>query len=708
MNTFPTESQKQSMLSQNIYITGADRNSGKSIIMLAMMEMLTGYAGKIGFFRPIIHSGDNKDDLIQFITHRYQPDIPYDAMYGCKSDQARELVAAEQSDELHKIILGKYRALKAQCDFVLCIGSDYRHGDSIFEFDFNAEVANNLDCQMMPVMHGADQDNIQILNNLAHLKHILHEHDSDVLAVVINSVEPKQLEPLRALLSHHSEFPIYIVPIELSLEKPSMGNIAHALGAKMLSSDIKALGREIYQYKVAAMLVPDFLEYVETGDLIITPGDRADIILASLMAYHSTNYPQISGLLLTGDQEPARQVQTLIDGLGDLPFAVLGIHHDTFTTAMQVAEIPARLHSADDRKIAKALGLVESNIDMNELRQRLRSHVTHKMTPLMFEYDLIQRAKAKKQHIVLPEGTEERILRAAEILLLRDVVKITLLGNEAEIRQKIQSLALKLTDVEIIDPMTSELRPLFAQAYFEARKHKNIVYATAFDLMADVSYFGTLMIHLGFADGMVSGAVHSTQHTIRPAFEIIKTKPGAAIVSSVFFMCLEDQVLVYGDCAVNPDPNAEELANIAISSADTAKMFNIEPRVAMLSYSTGDSGKGEAVDKVREAVKIAKKLRPDLKLEGPMQYDAAVDFGVAQTKLPGSEVAGHATVFIFPDLNTGNNTYKAVQRSSGAIAVGPVLQGLNKPVNDLSRGCTVPDIVNTVIITAIQAQEGAT
>ena len=705
MNTATAETNPPSMLSQSIYITGADRNSGKSIIMLAIMEMLTGYAGKIGFFRPIIHSGDYKDDLIQFITYRYQPDIPYEAMYGCKSDQARELVANEQSDELHKLILGKYRALKAQCDYVLCIGSDYSHGETIFEFDFNAEVANNLDCRMMPVIHGADQDNIQILNNLAHLKHILNEHDSDVLAVVINSVAPQQIEPLRALLSHPGDFPIYVVPVELSLEKPSMGNILHALAAKMFSNDKKALGREIHQYKVAAMLVPDFLDYLETGDLIITPGDRSDIILACLMAYHSSNYPQISGLVLTGNQEPGRQVQTLIAGLGDLPFAVLGAESDTFTTAMRVSQIPARLHSGDDRKIAKALGLVENNIDMNELRQRLRSNVTHKMTPLMFEYDLLQRAKAKKQHIVLPEGTEERILRAAEILLLRDVVKITLLGNEAEIRQKIQSLALKLDNVNIIDPMTSELRPLFAQAYYEARKHKNIVYATAFDLMADVSYFGTLMIHLGFADGMVSGAVHSTQHTIRPAFEIIKTKPGATIVSSVFFMCLEDQVLVYGDCAVNPDPTAQELADIAISSADTAKSFNIEPKVAMLSYSTGDSGKGEAVDKVREAVKIAKSLRPDLKLEGPMQYDAAVDFGVAQTKLPGSEVAGHATVFIFPDLNTGNNTYKAVQRSSGALAVGPILQGLNKPVNDLSRGCTVPDIVNTVIITAIQAQE---
>jgi phosphate acetyltransferase len=575
----------------------------------------------------------------------------------------------------------------------------------MFEFDFNAQVANNLDCVMLPVMPAGEMDNLQILNNLASLKHELNEHDNDVLAVVINGVDFKQIETLRSTLRHPESFPIYVVPAEPSLEKPTIGNIAHALGAKMFTTDNSALGREVYHYKVAAMLVPDFLDYVQAGDLIITPGDRSDIILASLLTYHSANYPQIAGLLLTGHQEPGPQVKALIDGLGDLPFAVLGVDSDTFTTAMQVSQVPARLHSQDDRKIAKALGLVESNVDIPELRYRLLSQVTHKMTPLMFEYDLLQRAKAKKQHIVLPEGNEERILRAAEILLLRDVVKITLLGNEAEIRQKIQALALKLPDVDVIDPMTSELRPLFAQSYYEVRKHKNIVYATAFDLMADVSYFGTLMIHLGFADGMVSGAVHSTQHTIRPAFEIIKTKPGTSIVSSIFFMCLEDRVLVYGDCAVNPNPNAEELAAIAISAADTAKMFNIEPRVAMLSYSTGDSGKGESVDKVREAVKIAQALRPDLKLEGPMQYDAAVDLGVAKTKLPGSEVGGQASVFIFPDLNTGNNTYKAVQRSSGAIAVGPILQGLNKPVNDLSRGCTVPDIVSTVIITAIQAQE---
>ena len=291
-------------------------------------------------------------------------------------------------------------------------------------------------------------------------------------------------------------------------------------------------------------------------------------------------------------------------------------------------------------------------------------------------------------------------------MILRGICDITLLGNHDEIRRKINALGLSLGDVKIIDPASSDLRKQFADAYFEARKHKGISPDMAFDTMSDVSYFGTMMVQLGYADGMVSGSVHTTAHTIRPALEFVKTRPGISIVSSVFFMCLADQVLVYGDCAINPEPTAEQLADIAVSSAETARAFGIEPRIAMLSYSTGESGKGPEVDKLRTATKIAREHRPDLMIEGPIQYDAAVDSDVAKVKLPKSEVAGHATVFIFPDLNAGNNAYKAVQRSANALAIGPVLQGLNKPVNDLSRGATVPDIVNTIAITAIQAQSG--
>ncbi|MCW9047663.1 MAG: phosphate acetyltransferase [Gammaproteobacteria bacterium] len=696
----------------NIYITGAERGSGKSVIMLAMMEMLSGHSDNVGFFRPIILTsdtltGDKKDELIELISHRYQLPWSYESMYGCTDTEARRLLSDENYDELLKRILDKYHKLQSQCDYVICVGSDYKGDESIFEFDFNAEVANNLGCLLMPVIQGSGRTNQQIIDAFASLNHDIKENKAKLLAVVVNSVDSRQINDLRTYFARkdNSAFPVYVVASEPSLEKPSIGDILRELNARLLSNNIDTLNHQVDNYKVAAMLVPDFLQYLEQGDLIITPGDRSDIILASLMAFHSKNYPQISGILLTGKQEPAPQVKLLIDGLGELPFSVLSVDTDTFTSAINVTRVHAQLHAKNERKIVTALALVEDSINMQTLKQRLLTTSTQSVTPLMFEYKLLQRAKTNSQHIVLPEGEEDRILKAAEILLLRGAVTLTLLGNKEKIEQKILSMGLQLQAINIIDPQLSELRELFAKTYYELRKHKGVSYEMSYDLMHDVSYFGTMMVHLGYTDGMVSGAIHTTQHTIRPAFEIIKTRADTSIVSSVFFMCLADRVLVYGDCAVNPNPDATQLADIAISSADTARMFNISPRIAMLSYSTGESGKGEAVEKVRRAVKIAKKLRPELILEGPMQYDAAVDCGVGNTKLPGSQVAGQANVLIFPDLNTGNNTYKAVQRSSGAIAIGPILQGLNKPVNDLSRGCTVTDIVNTVVITAIQAQE---
>ncbi len=694
------------MNKQNIYITGAEQGSGKSIIMLAMMDMLSGSAGKTGFFRPIIDTEEDKDELIELIRHRYAVDIPYEAMFGCHQEEAQTLIEQNKYHELLKRILTKYRLLSEQCEHVLCVGPDYGLNNALFEFDFNAEVANNLGCLLMPVIQGRGRTHRQLVDVMSRINHAIREFDCDLLAAVINGVTHEQVESLNARFGHQhdSEFPVYVVALEPSLHKPSIGNVVRQLDAVVLSSDEQTLSRYIGQYKIAAMQIPDFLAHIEEGDFIITPSDRADIILSCYMAHTSNHYPQISGLLLTGGKPVAPEVAKLFSGLTEIPFSVLSVATDTFTSTMNVQSVRAKLNSQDDSKIAAVLGLVESHLNFDELRQRLKRQDSHRVTPLMFEYEQIQRAKANSQHIVLPEGAEERVLRAAEILLLRKVVTITLLGNVDEIRQKINSLGLALDDVAIIDPLTSEQRNEYAAIYYELRKDKGITYDMAYDTMSDVSYYGTMMIHLGHADGMVSGAVHTTQHTIRPAFQIIKTRPTTSIVSSVFFMCLEDRVLVYGDCAVNPEPNAQQLADIAISAAETAMMFNIEPRVAMLSYSTGESGKGEAVDKVREAVTLAQASHPELILEGPMQYDAAVDMDVARTKLPDSKVAGQANVFIFPDLNTGNNTYKAVQRSSGALAIGPILQGLNKPVNDLSRGCTVADIVNTVVVTAVQAQ----
>ncbi|HEX6969378.1 MAG TPA: phosphate acetyltransferase, partial [Micromonosporaceae bacterium] len=367
--------------------------------------------------------------------------------------------------------------------------------------------------------------------------------------------------------------------------------------------------------------------------------------------------------------------------------------------------IEARLRADNPRKVEAALGAFESHVDTTELAGRLRVTRSERVTPLMFEHDLIDRARANRRRLVLPEGDDVRILHAAEILLRRGVADLTLLGNPDEIARRVREIGIDIGAAEIIDPVTSPWRERFAAEYARLRRHKGATVELAWDVVADPNYFGTLMVHLRQVDGMVSGAAHTTAATLRPAFEIIKTEPGVSIASSVFFMLLADRVLVYGDCAVNPDPDAAQLADIAISSAQTAARFGVDARVAMLSYATGTSGAGADVEKVAAATALVRERRPDLAVAGPIQYDAAIDPQVAATKLPGDPVAGRATVFIFPDLNTGNNTYKAVQRSAGAVAVGPVMQGLRRPVNDLSRGATVKDIVNTVAITAIQAAD---
>ena len=691
---------------QNLYIASAEPGSGKSVVVLGIMALLSGYARKVGFFRPLIAAGTERDPVIDLIASRYNLNFPYETMYGCTGETARELAASGRYSELLKCILDKFKALEKQCDLVLCAGTDFTGIASAFEFDFNVDVANNLGCLFMPVVNGHNKVTADIVDAVRVLLESLAERGCDSLAAIVNRVATNQVddvaEQLRRTAPH--DVPLYVVPEHAMLGKPTVGEIARALDARCISGEAESFHREVAHYKVAAMELPNFLDHIEDGSLIITPGDRADIILGSLLSDVSTTYPQIAGLLLTGDLEPAPQVQRLIEGLNKWPVPVMSVTTDTYVTAMKVSNVEGSVVPDNERKIAEAQGIMEAGIDNSELEKRLAVTRPARVTPLMFEHALIQRAKASRKHIVLPEGTDDRILRASEILILRGIVDVTLLGNPHEVRQKISTLGLALDEVNIVDPVESDVRKTYAQAYYELRRHKGISKEMAYDAMADVSYYGTMMVHHGDANGMVSGAAHTTQHTIRPAFEIIRTRPGCSIVSSVFLMCLEDRVLVYGDCAVNPNPNAEQLADIAISSAATAQMFGITPRIAMLSYSSGESGKGEAVDKVRNATHIARQLRPDLKIEGPIQYDAAVDASVAKSKMPDSDVAGQATVFIFPDLNTGNNTYKAVQRSADAVAIGPVLQGLNKPVNDLSRSCTVTDIVNTVAITAIQAQ----
>jgi phosphate acetyltransferase len=696
-------------MSRGLYIAGTEARNGKSVVVLALMEHLTGHGRKVGFFRPVIRTDDTEDSLIHLVRNRYSLKYPYDAMYGCTHDTARDLIITGKLNTLYTMILEKYKALEEQSDFLLCAGTDYSGVSEALEFDLNVHIANNLGCLILPVIKGYRKKPFQLAAYAQALVQSLHEQNSGIAAVIINRVIPEHTVQVAQELSaaYKDTVPVYVIPEHPVLGKPTVGEIASALNARWINRDDEGMDREVTHFKIAAMELPHFLDHLEDGSLIITPGDRADMILGSILSDASATYPRISGMLLSGNLKPAPQIERLIEGLSTAPVPVFMVETDTFTTAMNASNVPAVIVPGSKRKIAAALGVVEQNVNMTELEKEIAGMPSTGITPLMFEYELIKRAQSKKQHIVLPEGTDERILRAAEILLLRGVVEITFLGNPDEISHKIHTLGLSLEEAKIINPDTSEMRQTFADTYYSLRRHKGISEQMAYDAIADVNYFGTMMVYSGETDGMVSGAAHTTQQTIRPAFEIIRTRPGCSIVSSVFLMCLSDRVLVYGDCAVNPDPTAEQLADIAISSAETARMFGIVPRVALLSYSTGESGKGEDVEKVRKATHIAKKLRPDLKLEGPIQYDAAVDPGVARAKMPGSDVAGNATVLVFPDLNTGNNTYKAVQRSAKAIAIGPVLQGLRKPVNDLSRGCTVPDVVNTVAITAIQAQENS-
>lgn len=692
---------------KSLYIAGAEPGSGKSVVVLGMMEALSTVNRKTGFFRPVIPRNNRSDDLINLIASRYELPVSGEMLYGCTEETARALVAEGRYDDLLKLILGKYKLVEQHSDMVLCAGTDFTGLTSHLEFDFNADLANNLGSHMMPVITGHNRNLDETLDAVRVVQESLDDRGCEIMGLVVNRVASDHLDEVlhRAMQALPESQLVITLPEHPSLEKPTVGEIGKALGAECMCGDGAPLNQVVTHFKVAAMQVHDFLDHLDDGSLIITPGDRSDIILASLLADTSTAYPRISGLLLTGGQDPAPQIGRLLEDQIRNRVAILKVHTDTYETAMAASKVEATMLPGDERKIAAALGLFETRVDPEELLQRVRVRRSRRVTPLMFEFELIQKAKSQRRHIVLPEGIDERILRATEILLLRDVVDITLLGETERIQRRIKTMGLKLDHIDIIDPAHSPMLETYAHAYYELRKHKGISEEMAHDAMMDVSYFGTMMVHHDHAHGMVSGAVHTTQHTIRPGFEIIRTRPDALIVSSVFFMCLEDRVLVYGDCAVNPNPSADQLADIAVNSAVTAAAFGIEPRVAMLSYSTGESGKGEDVEKVREAVRIARERSPDLKLEGPIQYDAAVDASVARSKMPDSEVAGQATVFIFPDLNTGNNTYKAVQRSAGAVAIGPVLQGLNKPVNDLSRGCTVTDIVNTVAITAIQSQD---
>ncbi len=695
-------------MSKNLYITALEPKSGISLVALGVMEFLVRNLVRVAVFRPIVnmkHDADTKDDIIHLISTHYNLDLPYRQMYAYSFEEARALVADKQYDKLLEGVLERYNALENEYDFVLCLGTDFESDSSAFEFELNVEIANNLGSPVLMIANAYEGSIEGVVRSCQFAMESFEEKGANILSIIVNkapaSLQQEMLQSLRENLQQKIEH-IYSIPFEETLDRPTMVEIVKALDAKVIYGKAQ-LNRPVSRFVIAAMNLRNLLPRLANDNLIITSIDRIDIILGMLAAYRSSNMPNVGGIVLTGYLKPDKILRNLLKGMDDL-VPIIKVESDTFTTAMQIRAIHNTITPNSVLKIASGLGLFESHVDTSELRKKIVDYSMLVMTPKMFEFGLIKRAREHKQTIVLPEGEDERILRAAEILIHRDVVELILLGNVQTIKSKIVTLGLALSDIEIIDPVKSDFFDDYAETYFELRKHKGITPDNARDVMSEVNYFGTMMVYKGDADGMVSGAVHSTLNTVRPSLEFVKTKPGSTIMSSVFFMCLEDRVLAYGDCAVNPRPNAEQLAEIAIESSRTAVLFGIAPFVAMLSYSSGSSGIGEEVEKVKKATEIAHRLAPELLLEGPIQYDAAVDPTVAAAKMPDSKVAGRATVFIFPDLNTGNNTYKAVQRSAGAVAIGPIMQGLNKPVNDLSRGCVVTDIVNTVAITAIQAQ----
>ncbi|RLD33498.1 MAG: phosphate acetyltransferase [Bacteroidetes bacterium] len=696
-------------MSKNLYIAASEAEAGKSLIVLGMMNYISRHVTKVGFFRPFVKSADTWDDHIRLIHERFHLDFEYEEMYGMCNEEINRLIKEGDDDSIQTIILNKYKNLERKCDFVLIEGSDFKSHMSSYEFDFNIRVANNVGSPVVAVITGNDKNVVEVVNSVGLMKEMLAREGCTQLGTIVNRAKKRDVTSIKTLLDKDgkdSELNFVIPELDV-LQKVSIRQIFDQLEAELIYGDDDHLNFLVSDIKIAAMGLENVLKNISGGDLIVTPADRLDILTALSLTLISGNFPKISGLVLTGNIPANKEYMLLLKGLQQLPIIILKVACDTFTTAMRIDSIHPELMPENEQRIALALGHFEDYVDSKLLTEKVTIERSGVVTPLMFEYELFERARAARKHIVLPEGTDERVLKAADILLRRNVVDITLLGNEDEIRKKASEFRLNIDDAGIIDPYDNDLTREYASIYYKLRQHKGITKETAIDLMHDVSYLGTMMVYKGHADGMVSGATHTTQHTIRPAFEFVKTKPGVSIVSGAFFMCMKDRVLVYADCAVNPNPNSEQLADIAISSAETAMKFGIEPRIAMLSYSTGDSGKGTDVEKVRKATEIVRQQRPDLKTEGPIQYDAAIDISVARTKMPDSEVAGKATIFIFPDLNTGNNTYKAVQRSANAIAIGPVLQGLNKPVNDLSRGCLVKDIVNLVVITAIQAQDHA-
>jgi len=696
-------------MAKSVLIAAAEPGTGKSLVTIGLINALLYKAKKIGYFKPIINADprEKKDIHIETVINHFQLPLRYEDAFAFTRQEALQFIENESHGEMIDAIIARYKLSEETFDFTVMEGSDFSGEGVAIEFELNLLIAKNLCCPAILVVSGENKTVTQILNESLNFLHNFKDHDVQVLAMIVNKADPKQAKIVEEILSNHlpHDTILSVIPADPVLQNPTIKEIFENLNGKLLFGE-ESLDNPVDHFVTGAMQLPNFLNHIKENVLIVTPGDRGDIIIGSLQANLSSSYPKVAGIVLTAGTMPEEPVMRLIEGLHSV-VPILSVDIGTFQASTQIGGIKAKIAPGNTKKIILAIETFNKFVDISALDNSIITYQSDALTRHMFQYKLVTWAKQQMKTIVLPEGNDDRILKAASRIANQEIAHLILLGNPEEIADSAKRLAINIDPnyIQIIDPANSSRFDDYASTLFDLRKTKGMTIEMARDLMTDVSYFGTMMVFKGDADGMVSGADHTTQHTIRPALQFIKTKPGITTVSSVFFMCLEDRVCVFGDCAVNPNPTAEQLAEIAISSAETSQSFGLEPKVAMLSYSSGNSGAGEEVEKVRLATNIAKQKRPDLKIEGPIQYDAAVDPIVGKQKLPGSEVAGQASVLIFPDLNTGNNTYKAIQRETGALAIGPVLQGLNKPVNDLSRGCTTDDVFNTIVITAIQSQD---
>ncbi|MEO6532293.1 MAG: phosphate acetyltransferase [Pseudolysinimonas sp.] len=698
-------------MATRIYLGSAEGGTGKSTVAVGLVETLRRTVDRVGVFRPIARSTTEPDYVLQLLLEHATPGLSLADCIGTDYQTVHD-----DPDGALATILDRIGAIESCCDAILVLGSDYTDVSTPTELAENARIAAALAAPVILVVNGrrTDGDGARTPEEIAEAASIalaqLRAEHAEAAALVVSRVDPDALDATsRAIAASPpaAGLAVWTIPEDQDLIAPLLRTMLEHADAELLMGDPKLLDRPVRGTVIAAMTMENVLPRLIEGSIVVVPGDRSDVLLGAAVAHLSTTFPSLAGVVLNGGFPLASSVERLLVGLSSpLPIArnALG----TYDTAVRLAQTRSRLAADSPQKYLTALALFDTHVDGDELVARLRLSTPTVMTPQRFEHELLERARSSRRHIVLPEGNDDRILQAAAIVTKRGIAELTILGDDTTVRGRAAELGLDLTAVHVLSPLDPVLHERFAREYLELRAKKGISAQFAADTVTDVAYFGTMMVHDGLADGMVSGAAHTTAHTIRPAFEIVKTSPGVDVVSSVFLMALADRVLVYGDCAVIPEPTVDQLADIAISSAATARRFGIEPRVAMLSYSSGESGSGTEVERVRQATELVKKRAPELKVVGPIQYDAAADPTVGASKMPGSDVAGHATVFVFPDLNTGNNTYKAVQRSSGALAIGPVLQGLAKPINDLSRGALVRDIVNTIAITAIQAQDAPT